>query len=253
MRRILFIAVLAAIGFWVAWPAYSGYRISAALRGSDAASLGSSVDFDGVRASLRPFVGAEVEKRLGGVLEKAGVGAAVLGGEVKKQLLPKIVDGLLVTMVTPQNVIRIFRDGRAFKEAISRIVDEEMADSGGKGSGVAMVLKGLGELAKGRGADADAGAGRGGGLGGLLGGLKKSPVRDVTGEPEPGAVPKPAEAKPAAPPPFGLKNIKSFGFAGPLRMLIGVARNAAATEPDVTAEMSFTGMDWKLTGLVPRF
>lgn len=251
MRRILFIAVLAAIGFWVAWPAYSGYRINAALRGSDAASLGSSVDFDSVRASLRPFVGAEVEKRLGNALEKAGVGAVVLGGEVKKQLLPKIVDGLLVTMVTPQNVIRIFRDGRAFKEAIARIVDEEMADSGGKGGGVGMVLKGLGELAKARGGDPE--TDRGGGLGGLLGGLKKSPVRDVTGEPEPGAVPKTVEAKPAAPPPFGFKNVKSFNFAGPLRMLIGVARNAAASEPDVTAELSFTGMDWKLTGLVPRF
>ena len=52
-------------------------------------------------------------------------------------------------------------------------------------------------------------------------------------------------------PGFGLRNIKSFGFAGPLGLQMGVSRDPDATEPDVTAEMHFTGMDWRVTKLRP--
>lgn len=241
MRRILFLALLAAVGFWVAWPAYSGYRINNALKGGDAAALAGKIDFDSVRASLRPTVGAEVAKRLDEVMARSGAGGAVLAGDIKTQLLPKFIDGALVALVTPESIIRIYRDGGAAKDAIGRIIAEQMGKSGGIGA----VLGGGGGAA--------GGLDKLGGLGGLIGGGRKSPVRDVTDEPatQPGA--GPATKSPASPSSYGLGNIKSFAFDGPFRMRAGVAKDAAATAPDLTAEMSFTGADWKLTGLVPRF
>ena len=50
-----------------------------------------------------------------------------------------------------------------------------------------------------------------------------------------------------------LANIKSYRITGPLSLTIGVARDAAANEPDIIAELAFTGWDWKVIGLVPQF
>lgn len=220
MRRIVLLTILLALGFWVAWPAYSGYRIHGALKDGNAAALGGLVDFDSLRSSLRPAVGAEVEKRLTDTIAKTGPGGAALGADISKQLLPSVVDGVLVALVTPENLIRFYRDGGAAKGAIERIVGEQMGKSGG--------LAGLG------------------GLGGLIGG-KKSPVTDVTDRPA-----GPAPGAPAAPASFGPGNVKSFAFNGPLQMSIGIARDAGAKDPDASADLSFTGSDWKLTGLRPR-
>lgn len=266
MLRLLTLAILAAVGFWVAWPAYSGFQINRALQAGNAAALSGKIDFDSVRASLRPSVTAEAGKRVDEALARQGAGGLALAGDLKKQLLPKVVDGALVTLVTPENIIRVYREGDKAKDAIARIVGEQIGKSSG---GLGAVLGGLsggagggdagklGDLAKGLGG-LGGGAGSAGGLdklGGLFGGNKKSPVRDVTDEPAPpapGAAP-PAAKPPAQPPSYGPGNIKSFGFSGPFKMRAGVAKDSAATVADVTAELSFTGMDWKLTALEPRF
>lgn len=245
MLRLVTLAVLAALGFWVAWPAFSGFQINSALNAGDAAALGRKIDFDSVRVSLRPAVTAEAGKRVDEAMARQGAGGVALAGDIKAQLLPKIVDGALVTLVTPENIIRVYREGDKAKDAIARIVAEQMGKSGG---GLGAVLGGLSGGAGG----AAGSAGALDKLGGLFGG-KKSPVRDVTNEPAP---PAPGAAAPAAapqsPPSYGLGNIKSFGFDGPLKMRAGVAKDPAAAVADVTAELSFTGTDWKLTGLVPR-
>lgn len=260
MLRLVTLVLLAAFGFWVAWPAYSGFQINSALKAGDSAALGRKIDFDSVRASLRPAVTVEAGKRVDEAMARQGAGGVALAGDIKAQLLPKVVDGALVTLVTPENIIRVYREGDKAKDAIARIVAEQMGKSGG---GLGAVLGGLsggggrdagklGELAKGLGGL----GGSAGGLGGLLGGGRKSPVRDVTDEPAPsapGAAPATTAAAPQAPPSYGLGNIKSFGFAGPLRMRAGVAKDSAAKVADVTAELSFTGLDWKLTAIEPRF
>ena len=51
---------------------------------------------------------------------------------------------------------------------------------------------------------------------------------------------------------YGLANLKRFAFAGPLGFDVGVAKDPTASEPDLTAGMNFTGLDWKLTRIVPR-
>jgi hypothetical protein len=39
---------------------------------------------------------------------------------------------------------------------------------------------------------------------------------------------------------------------GPLSLAVCVAKDPAANELDVTANMGFTGFDWKVTGLVRK-
>jgi Protein of unknown function (DUF2939) len=55
-----------------------------------------------------------------------------------------------------------------------------------------------------------------------------------------------------AAPSYGLRNVKSFGMLSPLRFEIGVAKYATAKDADLTAELGFTGTDWKLTAVKPR-
>ncbi|MEZ5854946.1 MAG: DUF2939 domain-containing protein [Hyphomicrobiaceae bacterium] len=51
---------------------------------------------------------------------------------------------------------------------------------------------------------------------------------------------------------LSLANVKSYRLTGPLSLAIGIAHNVDATEPDATVEMTFTGGNWKVTGLLPR-
>jgi Protein of unknown function (DUF2939) len=73
------------------------------------------------------------------------------------------------------------------------------------------------------------------------------PAKDAgaTGSGTPAGATKPREK-------FGPGNIKRFAFTGPLAFEIGVAKDKAATVPDITAQLGFTGFDWKLVGLVPK-
>ena len=56
-------------------------------------------------------------------------------------------------------------------------------------------------------------------------------------------------AKPSA---LRLSNIKRFAFTSPTSFEIGIAKDASGSEPDLTVQMGFRDMDWKLTGLVPK-
>ena len=47
-------------------------------------------------------------------------------------------------------------------------------------------------------------------------------------------------------------NVKRFAFTGPLAFEVGLAREKAATVPDITAQLGFKDFDWKLVGLVPK-
>jgi hypothetical protein len=102
----------------------------------------------------------------------------------------------------------------------------------------------------------------GGGTGQTTGGLQLpgglGNLGDLAGKigiggKKPESAPAPKAAAPAAAPPsYGLDNLKVFNIVGPLAFEIGVAKDKAATEPDVTAEMRFTGLDWRVTAVRPR-
>jgi hypothetical protein len=86
-------------------------------------------------------------------------------------------------------------------------------------------------------------------------GLPGLPGQSRPQAPAPAAQPAPAPPAPAATAKasYGLGNIKSFSFDGPLAMTVAVAKDASAGKPDLTAGMAFTGLDWKVTKVVPHF
>jgi Protein of unknown function (DUF2939) len=254
MKRLITLLFLAVIGFYVVWPAWSGYRIAAALSAQDAAALEGKIDFPAVRESLRPVVTTEIGKRVDKEMASLGPVGQTLGGDVKKQMQAKLVDQALTMLITPANVIRIAHEGGDIAGAVEKILGEAAGQMGavvgssGAGSGAVPAIPGglggvLGQV-MGSGAAGAAGTGDLGGLlGKALGGAKKQDAAPATTD---------AKAAPAAKRSFGMGNIKNFGFAGPLGFDVSVARDAAAPKADATIGMAFTGGDWKLTRVVPN-
>ena len=233
MSRILGLCIVVVLGFYVAWPAYSAFAIKAAVESGDATELEAKVDFDQVRASLKPAVGTEVDKALSTAFQQSGKDNAQLLAQLKTGLMPSVVDLALATIVTPESLLRIYREGGDARKVIAKIVSEKI---GGGGLGALAGLASgkvngatLGDIFKtiGRSAPEDAQA--------ATPGVQAS---------EPGAAVLPAR--------LGVANIKSFAITGPLGFSVGIAKVAAATQPDVTVDMAFTGMDWKVVGVRPR-
>ncbi|MFX4658456.1 hypothetical protein ABTA71_19480, partial [Acinetobacter baumannii] len=88
--------------------------------------------------------------------------------------------------------------------------------------------------------------------------LGVDPGKILGGSPAP-AAPSPAPAPvPSAAGPggqatsFSLSNVKRFALTGLAGYSIGIAKDPAASEPDVTIDLAFQGGDWKLVGLRPK-
>jgi Protein of unknown function (DUF2939) len=235
VKRILFLAIVALLGFYVAWPAWSGYSIRNAILAKDHAALASKVDFDSVQASLRPAVTQKVNDGFDRYASQMGPTGGLVIGQLKKDAVPKIVDASLRTLLTPENIIRIATEAGPMKESFERIMRDQM---------------GRGLPAVGAGADGTPAPQQG--LGGLLGKALQIAKPPATQSADATPAGTPAPASDGTKPKFSLSNIKSFSFAGPLSFQVGVAKNPAAAEADVTAQMSFTGGDWKITSLIPR-
>ena len=245
MKKLIGLILLGLIAFYGLWPAYSGYQINTALQNKDAALLERKIDFAAVRESLRPAVTVEVGRQLDAAGNSGGGLGGLLGGELKKQLLPQLVDGALTAFLTPANVIRIYTEGGDMKSAIDKIMRERMPQAGaasGAAAGGATALPG--GLSLPGGLQLPGGLGQLGDLAGKIGGAKPAdPATPATPAPTPAAGAKPS---------YGIANIKRLALAGPLGFEVGVAKDAAAAKPDLTAGMSFSGFDWKLTKLVPN-
>lgn len=249
MKYLGWLLALLAAAFYVAWPAYSGYSIKTALEAGDKDGLSAKIDFDRVRASLRPAVAAKVENELAIALRKAGPAAGALNDQLKAKIMPRLVDGVLQSLVTPETLIRIHQQGGNLKSALDSIVAERAAANDGIASLIGGIDLGGGAV----GSSSGSGLGKLGEIAGkfgidpnvVLGGLKGK-----TAEAEkPAAIPA---AQKGNAPRYGLDNIKHLGLNGPLGLAIGVARDPAAKDADLTAELSFDGGDWKLTGLIPK-
>jgi hypothetical protein len=241
MKRLLLLVVVLLLGFYVAWPGWSAYQIDSAIKAKDTATLEHKIDFPSVRVSLRPAFTQKVSELYDLQLKQAGGTGALLGGQLKKDLIPGMVELLLNAIVTPENAIRVVHEGGQVKDSVDRWLSEEMARSG--------KLPGLipgGGAGQTGGFQVPGGPGNVGEIAGKLGFGQGGGGQLQT----PAAQPAPKPAPVSAPPPsYGIENIKTFSILGPLAFEIGVAKDKAATEPDVTAEMRFTGMDWKVTGV----
>ena len=207
------IIILLLLAFYVVWPSWSAYQIYSAVKTKDAETLARKIDFPAVRVSLR---NAAVQKmaELYDRPQSQLPNSPVLVARIKQEAASRIVDASLDRLVTADNLIRITSEGGQLKESVERILRDH--------------ITGAGDSA--RSADpGTSGVGKGGPV-----------IRTIA----------PEEERPA--PRYGLRNIKSFGMLSPLRFEIGVAKYATANEPDLTAELSFTGTDWKLTAVKPR-
>ena len=238
MGKLLGLIIVALLGFYVVWPAYTGYRIKNALDTDNADLLAAKIDFDGVRETLKPAVTAEVEKAVTASLQQGGAGNDALILQLKTQVMPKVVETALTGVVTPETILRVYREGADYKATLSQIIGEK---TGGA------ALGGL----------AGAGSGAKGGLGDLLGNVSKAlgatgidPGKALGAKPPAAGAPTPAAT--GAKRQYSLANIKSFSMSGPLGFSVGIARDPAATEPDVTADLAFRGGDWKIVGLTPK-
>ena len=231
MARVFGLCILALLGFYVAWPAYSAFAIKSAFDNANADKLATKVDFDQVRSSLKPAVSTEVEKVMTAAIQQGGNDNAQLLTQLKVGVMPNVIEMALATIVTPESLLRIYREGGDAKKTITKIVSEKMGSSG---------LGALAGLAGGK-------VNGGGGLSDIFKTIGRAAVSGET----PGATPVDPAASPA-PAAVGIGNIKSFAVTGPLSFSVGVAKSAASALADVTVDMGFTGFDWKVVGVRPR-
>lgn len=225
MTRLFGWIGLLAVLFYAVWPGYSAYRLKTALDAGDGPGLERGIDFPSVRASLKPAVQAKVEKSLEAALKPAGSTGGVVLGQLGKDMVPKLVDTTLDTLVTPAMLIKLHQEGRTLKDGLDGLVKEQPNLAGKVGD----LLGGL--------------LGKVGGKAGTTGpGTEGGAATGATG----------AGATTPARKPLGLANVKSVSFDGPLALKIGLARDGTQREPDVTAKLAFTGTGWMVTELVPR-
>jgi hypothetical protein len=241
MKRLILIVLCLLLAFYLGWPLWSAVQLREALKAEDAALVQSKIDFPSVRASMRPAVTLKVGEALDRVIQQAGPGTALVAAQLKGQVLPQIVETTLDTLVTPQNVIRLANDAGPMKERIERIIREHMGKVQGLPGG-ALGQAGAAPL------PIPGGLPLPGGLGQLAG---KQGIGAVA-QPKPAAQPTPSAGGSGGKQQLSLANVKHVAMTGPLGFEIGLAKDATAKEPDVTAQIGFAGFDWKLVGLVPR-
>ena len=243
VKRLIMLLIVALVGFYVAWPAWSGYRIATAVTNQDEDLLASKADFPAIRESLRPVATVEIGKLVDKQAGSLAPVAAALGADLKKQLLGTIVDQALATAVTPQAVIRIANDRGEIAAAIEKVIAEVAGQVGAKAGTPAGNIGGILGQVMGTGSSGDLG----GMAGKIFGSTKKPEAALGTAPARPAAATKEAAPKRS----FGLANIKGFHMAGPFGFDVDVARDATQSKADATIGMSFSGSDWKLTRVVP--
>ncbi len=117
MRRFSVLAMVLAVLFYVAWPAWSAFQLKNALDRGDVPGVERGIDFPAVRQSLRPIVTQGIEENLKDVT-KGAAGSDVLIDAFGKETLPKIVEASLDALLTPEAIIRLYADGKTLREFI---------------------------------------------------------------------------------------------------------------------------------------
>jgi hypothetical protein len=237
------------LAFYAGWPLFAGYGIKTSLDEHNVEGLSARIDFPSVRASLRPAVAAKVDKVITDALRRAGTAGGALTDQLKAQVMPRIVDGVLAGFVTPEMLIRIHVSGKSFKEALDSMVFERTSQAQGLGG---FMIAPEGEGGGGARSKLDEIAGKYGiDVGKVLGGAGAKDVQ-AEGGGDAASAALPAKGGGGDRPKYGLGNIKHFSLTGPLGLSIGVARDANARKPELTAELSFVGGSWIVTGLAPE-
>jgi len=214
MKKLLAVLIVVLLlAFYGVWPIWSGYQIYSAVNAKHAQTLERKIDFPAVRVSLRSATTQKISE-LYDRPQSQLPSSPVLVARIKQEVASSIVDAALERLVTADNLIRIASEGGQLNDSVERMLRDQII---GIGDGAGKTR-----------------------AGGTAVGKQGPVVRTVAAE----------EQTPVR--SYGLRNVKSFGMLGPLRFEIGVAKHAAAKEADLTAELSFTGTDWKVTAVKPR-
>lgn len=232
----------AVAAFYIAWPMYAGYEIKSSLDSQNVDGLNAKVDFPSVRVSLKPAVTEKVDQVITDALRRAGTMGGALTDQIKAKVVPRVVDGVLAVLVTPETMIRIHATGKSLKDALDSIVRDRAA----KAQGLLLAPPGgdggkrsrLDEVASGLGIDTSK----------VFGGAVATDVSDPVAVSEQAL---PLSAAGGQKPKYGLGNLKHFSFTGPLGLSVGLSRDAVARKSEFTAELAFVDGSWKLVGLVP--
>jgi hypothetical protein len=176
-------------------------------------ALEQAVDFPRVKASLRGPLTEEVTRRYD-QFQSTGGNRGVFAAQLKGEVLPRLVESTLDTVATPGNVIFMARNRVALKDAMERALEQRIVLGGSRFGGLSPQ-----------------------GAGGPAG---QQPSAD--------AAPK----RSAQGPRYTLSNIKGISLINPLEFEVGVNRDASAADPELLLRMAFTGISWRVVGLVPR-
>ncbi|KAB2847094.1 MAG: DUF2939 domain-containing protein [Hyphomicrobiaceae bacterium] len=115
LKKLLFAVVVLALGFYVAWPAWSAYRLYQGLEAGNTEIINAKVDFAEVRRKLRPRVAAEIDCQFDKSF-KGDLASQILGAGLKQQLGPQITDAVLERVVTPEMMARAYRHKGELRE-----------------------------------------------------------------------------------------------------------------------------------------
>ena len=175
MKKFLALVIVLLLGFYLAWPAYSGWRINSALKSKSPDVLAKLIDFRSVRRSMRKPVMRQVNTRMESVMKDLGAATGIVGAQIPPERVKKIVNGALRDVVNPNSMIDIHSKGGDVTGAIKRAVMKQINDLGG----ILALFKGQEQAASSEGEDSNSG---GSGFGGMLGNLlKDKKVRELAG------------------------------------------------------------------------
>ena len=152
MFRFILLVLLAAVGFYVAWPAYTGYRIHRALEAGNQPALEATIDFPSVRQSMRGPVIRQVDRRIEAVMRDLGPATKSIADQIPRAKIEQVIDGALATVVTPPQVIDIYAKGGNYNAAIKEAIMAEIDKIGGLPAllGLEKALAGSGEQGTGK-------------------------------------------------------------------------------------------------------
>ncbi len=242
MRKLFTLIVLVAASFYLAWPAFSLYQIADGVKLKDESKLENKIVWGSVREHLREPVSERVKKEIENQSKGHGI-EGMLAGKIAGEFTPKLVEKVLDAYVTPKGVIVLANQGGRINPdmlGINSLVTNFEQNNNANNNGGNDLLGGLLGKAKDIVGSIEGGKEL---IGSTLGKYSKDLEQNLDKEAASGSQTKGTS--------YGLDNIKSFAFNGPLSFEVGLAKSPDAKEPDLIAGMSFVDMDWKLSKIIP--
>ena len=234
MRKLfsLIIVLLLVVAFFVAWPGWAAYETYTAILAKDAPALERKIDIPSVRASLRTAAADKLAQLY--VPPATGPSNPILAERLKREAVERIVGSALDNLVTPDTLILLISEGGPLKDGVERMLRDQLSRGGAPQRVGPVTTLSPGQAAsKSRAVSPSPSA------------PKRGPVVRTVSSEEP-------KAGSASEPGYGLGNVKSFSVLGPFRYEIGLARDRTAPAAEVLAELSYTGLDWKITAIKPK-